>query len=64
MDQIIEDINKSIYHSEEEDLTVDSDSKIIDNDSESPVDSPSEGFRRLIRENSGNGVDMLKPTHG
>ena len=63
IDQIIEDINESRYHSEEEDLTVESDDEISENDSESPLDTPSEGIIRLTRENYGTGVDMLEPTH-
>ena len=64
MDHIIEDINESRYHSEEEDLMVDSDDEISDDYSESPVNPPSEGYIRSKRENSGTGVDRLEPTHG
>lgn len=49
MGHIIEDINESRYHLEEKDLAVDSDDKISDEDSESTVNLPSEGFRRLKR---------------
>ena len=63
MEKIIRDINESRYHSEEEDLTVDSDDEINDDDSGSPVDAPNEGIRRSKRTNDGAGLERLETTH-
>ena len=64
MDQIIEDINESRYHSDEEDLPLDSDDEeIIDDVSDDEEAQPNEGTRRSTRVNAGTGVDRLEPRH-
>ena len=65
MDCIIEDLNESRYHSDEEDLSIYSDDEVlIANEPFYKLGQPFEGARRSVRINAGTSVDRLEPTHG
>ena len=61
----IKGINKSRYHSDKEELSIDSEDEVlIDDESDCEVEQPIKGARRLARINSGTGVNRLDPTNG
>ena len=68
---MIEDMNKSRYHYDEDELSIDcgdevlnNDEVLSDNEADHEIVQQIEGTRRLTRKNSGTGVDRLDPTHG